>query len=439
MEFKKPIALKRHSDGFNSPDNRKKTRTLSTTIATPKQCRNSDLFDDNFSQFFNTQFVKQISGLEPSSTENSKTEKKVEINEYEYTQCDGLSQFLYDDQLDDSIPPGQQNRTEQHETEHRQTNDVEQKIIENESLEFSVLEDVINESESKRSEPDANENDNIEGENGVVKEAELTIQNSQLFLKELTTLQMNISSIVDETINASKFGTQDFLDPSNDQFEVFKSSVTNSQYLHRKRPNASSTPNTEVFATPATAAAKHTQKSASISSAQTNLNTETMDDQLLAAMVMTTQTLANNTEQLEDELLAAYTEDNEADESEQLNECIDPDSSALAFLSDDEDKENIQTASKATTNQRTPLNPRHSLVRTVQQTETAHHSPVTASNYLSMGPFFGLPMQVKKLIKTFKNIDDLYGKSMNSPIFSNRFTSDFIFRMAKGVSAIAGH
>lgn len=193
-----------------------------------------------------------------------------------------------------------------------------------------------------------------------------------------------------------------------------KYSITQSQYLHRKRSN-------EAISAANNPAAPVTPKNVlkTISSTvnlQTNLNTEMMEDQLLAQMIITTQTLANNTEMLEDQLLAQYNENEELNDSDRvaLNDCIDPDSSALALLSDEDDKENIENVEIVTKNantveQRTPLNTSKQLVRTMREREH-HHSPVTASNFFSMGPFFGLPTQVKKLIKTFKNIDDLYGK-----------------------------
>lgn len=127
------------------------------------------------------------------------------------------------------------------------------------------------------------------------------------------------------------------------------------------------------------------------------------------------QAVQPSTEQLEDQFLAGIQEDEDLDISEKLNECIDPDSSALNIFSDEEDKENVQNEAKKTketeTAQVVTKTPSHSSISAVKRTETIHHSPVTAANFYSMGPFFGLPMKVKKLIQTYKNIDDLYGKN----------------------------
>lgn len=406
MEFKKPQPLKRRSDGdeFNSPCNRKKTRSLSTTIATPEQQKNeSDPFDDNFSQFFRSQFIK-IPELDMSLAQRAN--QNAPKNEYNFTQCDGLSQFSFESQLDSTITAGQRYTTNELE---KGGDEVSAECNEDKPItEFRCDQ---NDNKQQITDDGENEEDEAESENDV--------QCSQLFLKELSSIQMNISSMVNETINASKFNMDDFLDP-NDQYEVFKSTVTCSQYAHRKESNGSIAAAKEptVTATP-----KNVLKATgSTLNSQTNLNTEMMDDQLLAQMVFTTQMLANNTELLEDQLLAQCDENDLLNISDgvALNDCIDPDSSALAhLLSDEDDKENIENVEIVTKvankseqrGQQVPSIVNRDLVRSIRQTENAHqHSPVTASNFYSMGPFFGLPTQVKKLIKTFKNIDDLYGK-----------------------------
>lgn len=406
MEFKKPQSLKRRSNGdeFSSPCNRKKTRSLSPTIATPKQQQQDDLdpFDDNFSQFFRSQFIKipelDMSLAQPASKNTSTTE-------YNFTQWDGLSQFLYESQLDNTITAGQRCITNELENGG---DDVHTECDEDkQNTEFRC--------DQNDNQQISNDGENEENEAEAGAGSERDVQCSQLFLKELSNIQLNISSIVNETINASKFNMEDFLDP-NDQYEVFRSTVTHSQYAHRKQPNE---PISAANAPAVTATPKNVLKA---TGSTLNLQTNLMDDQLLAQMVFTTQMLANNTELLEDQLLAQCDENEFLNNSDgvALNDCIDPDSSALAhLLSDEDDKENIENVEIVTKvankseqrGQRAPLNGIHDLVCSIRQTENApHHSPVTASNFYSMGPFFGLPTQVKKLIKTFKNIDDLYGE-----------------------------
>lgn len=53
-----------------------------------------------------------------------------------------------------------------------------------------------------------------------------------------------------------------------------------------------------------------------------------------------------------------------------------------------------------------------SQAKKVIQTQTSHGAvqlaPVSSATFTEMGPFFGLPLKVKKLIKEFKGIDELY-------------------------------
>lgn len=396
MEFKKPQSLKRSIDSteFSSPCNRKKTKSLSTTIATPEAVNNprkkADMFeDDQFSQFFRSQFIRQI----------AEDEAKAQISkssEYNFTQIDGLSQWFSDSDFENSIVSGQK-FVDNPETNDEDANlfpgeDADKDAAGQDNLEFTLMnpDEIQFEDDRPTEQGDVNEPD------------DLAIQSSQVFLKELTTLQLNISSIVDETIKANKFSTQDFIDPGQKKFEVFKSNVTHSQYLHMKRPNEPSSQQTAVKEV----LLKRPDR------LSVDLNTESFEDQLLAEMVMTTQTLAKTTELLEDQWLACYDENENVNSSEQLNECIDPDSSALAELFADEEKENDQNIDNDIAKRHEEEPPRNNgnlqFIKELKKPETTH-SPVTAAKFFSIGPFFGLPLKVKKLIQRFKNIDDLYG------------------------------
>lgn len=451
MEFKKPQTLKRYSDeGFNSPGNKKKTKLQSTTIATPPKLRKKpsiDPFDDNFSQFFRSQFIRDIADAETSIIQKAQNIKKSSsTNEYNFTQFDGLSQLLNDTQFESSITSGQRFATnecsvqsnENYESD-RETDDAnedqhctillsqepneqlagkEHTIEMNEKPIESTHEFTVNQQENCDSDKKCDAELEFDDNDNVEINSDFIIQSSQAFLKELSVLQLNISSIVDETINASKFGTQDFLNPDQCQFEVFKSNVTESQYLHLKRSSES---------VGKISSAKF--KDANIGNKPNPLtepNTEMIEDQLLAEMIFATQSLAKNTEMLEDQLLAGMIENEDSDFAEKLNECIDPDSSAFDDIFCDEynDKENKPNAMIETNKSKTTEDHEHkeqkiaanilpSKITAIKQPETCHHhSPVTAANYRSMGPFFGLPIKVKKLIRNFKNIDDLYGKNL---------------------------
>lgn len=408
MEFRKPLPQKRHSDSaFSSPCNRKKAKLLSTTIVTPETSKmQDDPFDDNFSQFFQSQFIREISNAETLIPQRVHTSTKSSFNDYNFTQIDGLTQFFNDSDFENSITSGQRciaNELVAEKVENEQQENIENdapkevKKDDNENWQFtSHIDDELDHFEGNEQ--------NEEKTECKARESDLLIQSSQAFLNELSTLQMNISSIVNETINANKICTQDFIDPSQAQFEVYRSNVTQSQYMHRKRPN-------DIIE-------KILPKPHVVNPiVSTELNTEMIEDQLLAEMVLTTQTLARNAERLEDQLLADIEENDVLEISERLNECIDPDSSALDLYSDEDEKGNnqnekeaapIMTKIEAKEQQPSKIIP-HAVVTAMKQPVTMQHSPVTAANFYSMGPFFGLPLRVKKLIQNYKNIDDLYG------------------------------
>lgn len=450
MEFKKPESLKRYSDErCSSPYNRKKTKLLSTTISTPETRTNKiDPFDDNFSQFFRSQFIRQISDAETSTIQKAESVTDTSVCEYNFSEIDGFSQYLNGTQFETSITSGQRCTANESIDEKR----IEAQTVENENWQFaSQFEDenqqvngdqstdahepIEYKNEFEENAPEKCDSDRecqddceLNKENDEDADSEYVIQSSQAFFKELSTVHLNISTIVNETINANKICTQDFLDPA--QYQVYKSNVTESQYIHLKRPTPTQISNCGIEGS----LKDGNDFAADKSVPSKEINTEMFEDQLLAEIVLTTQALAKNTDLLENQLLATTDEIEELDISEKLNECIDPDSSALEIFSDGDDKENDRNfqvgfeTPKDTKHQ--PKNVPNSTIAAIKQTETLHHSPVTAANYCSMGPFFGLPLKVKKLIKKFKNIDDLYGEHplitfKKKKIISRKFGENF--------------
>lgn len=410
MEFKTPLTTKRPYDDSVSPCNKKKTKLELQLIDSESESRTTetDPFDDNFSQFFRTQFIKQIDDAEISANKIKNTSTSCDLN---FTEIDGLSQFLDNSQFETSISAGQRYTENESNTLKPEKQDAAKP--ENDSNDIWDL--LLSEEELKQLENDAQYEEVVEYEADAEGASEPIIQSSQAFLREVSALHLNISSIVNETINANKFCTQDFLDPN--QFEIYKSNVTESQYSQRKRPKK--TINLNLTSKGKTL--KHDDGRKSISSQleihnpPSELDTEMIEDQFLAEMILTTQVLMKSTEKIMDKLMTDIEEEEEFDISGQLNGCIDPDSSALALLSDEDERENKENAEIQVSSKNEPKEQQitkvmpNSTVTAIKQ-RTLHHSPVTASNYYSMGPFFGLPIKVKKLIKTFKNIDDLYGK-----------------------------
>lgn len=309
MEFKKPETLKRHSDeGLNSPCNRKKSKLLSTTIATPNQCKKeTDPFDDNFSQFFRSQFIRQISEAETSIIQKSKNAANTSMCDYNFTQIDGLSQFMDDTQFDTSITSGQRFTTNESNADSVNEEDGNEENILETAVDVGNLEDwkITSRFEKKpvdceqpieyredfaENEPES-QPENQPDDDDSKESTDFMIQSSQAFLKELSMLQTNISSLCNETINASKFGTQDFLHPDQCQFEVYKSHVTASQYMHRKHTGEQSTSETSSRAALAESSTRVANTIPENISAgpSTETNTEMIEDQLLAEMVLTTQ------------------------------------------------------------------------------------------------------------------------------------------------------
>lgn len=390
MVFKTPIINKRRSlqrvtnSPTSSPQNSKKFKEslLSTTIASPEVRRpthikpvqisstQANLFDDNFTQYFQSQFERQISKDEAAfqSNNNSSGPEKIEnVTKFSLTQS-GWTQLLSDFDTDFVVPAGQQ-------VKENAVADGDE-IDANDSL---FISQGINAATHQ-----TNNGDQVEEANNDNNDI---VQSSQVFFNELNALQLNISSMIDETILANKSGVADNIG-MDEKFDVFVSKYTQNEYVQLKRPNQ----NEERMPL-------HDIGESSKANVSDALNTQIMEQLFLTSF------------------------DEAADYSSQHNECIDPDSSALdssALDSDgDENVPNDQPIS------RDVVEPEILTLQAIQQimeTERVENKevekavvnkPVSSATFYSMGPFFGLPLKVKTLIKEFKQIDDLYGKYVN--------------------------
>lgn len=376
MEFKTPSEFKRKSLGrvnesptlFKSPQNRKKFKPsqLSTTIASPVQHQTQkDLFDDNFSQFFRTQFIQRIdedvAALDKNTSFKKGSANDVNFSSYNFTQnfsqLHGFTQMLTESQFkDDEIPSGQRLKP----------NSTAAVTDDGPNEDLSISQCINAATHQPKDDEDFHDRDNdIHG----------IEQSSQVFLNEITAVQLNISEIIDETISANKSAVSDDLElVADDKFNVFRSDATQSQYVQLKRENQSAVH--DPFNGNATPAASSTR----------NIDIDAMDE--------------------DDKLLANLDEDFLG--SGQLNDCIDPNSSALHF-SDEDAPQNQSIHPTDETIQAIQELMRHENID--EQTSTINvQRPVTSAHFCSMGPFFGLPLKVKALIKEFKQIDDLYGR-----------------------------
>lgn len=320
MEFTRPL-IKRYSEcSFESPKNRKKSKLLSTTIASPSAI---NYFDDNFSQMFQSQqFQTQFNTHNLNNTLDQAV-NDVKFGAYNFTQT-GFSQIIGSSQFEKSVSSGQRIHSSQ-------TSD--------ETSNVQLLSQIL-QLPADNVEPDPID--------------EQIVQSSQMFLNEVTALHLNISAMIDETLNANKtLDIEERFDTS--KFETFKSDVTLSDYVQIKRPSQQAN--------------------------RTNFNQS--DDQILAEFV-----------------------DEEANISEALNEAIDPDSSALQALLNDIDDEVVNSSITESNDQRQS----HNFQQNRRTSTINPFKPVSSSNFSCLGPFFDLPEKVRKLIKEYKQIDDLYGE-----------------------------
>lgn len=144
----------------------------------------NDYFADNFSQYVHTQFIQQINRAESSdrnAPNPSRLAKNSERKANLVPQCQEIVEE--DNDLDEVIPPGQ--RTMQDHSD----------LTRNEC------------------------NETVSFDPGIA-------DCSQLFLNEISCIQINVNSIIDHALHEEKFS-------------IFKSNVTTSDYmqLHRDSPN----------------------------------------------------------------------------------------------------------------------------------------------------------------------------------------------------------
>lgn len=280
-------------------------------------------FNDNFSQFFHTQFSQEISKAEVI--------KPTVSDGLNSTQC-VFSQWPNESQFNDSITPGQTRfLPPSSQLPNRTVSNVTQSLRGTAAVNYN--------------------DDDDEGSNHAVptgSSGENRVQCSQIFLREVSALHTTITSMIDETLMANKSDLSDVSD-NEEKFSVFRSNVTMSEYVQLQRaPSA-------LDAVPLT---QYIQVENQVPEATNGYDDE---NDLLAAFVM-------------DENWPKMVANGKIETNGQL----------------EKKNSNGETNAQAVMKQ----------------------SPVTAANFYVMGPFFGLPLKVQKLIKEFKGIDDLYGKPL---------------------------
>lgn len=320
---RRSLSTKPNSDDkFAVPQDTKKAKTTIHENGTSNpQTPLDNYFNDNFSQFFHTQFFEEI-----SKAEEDKLTSNDDLNS---TRC-RFSQCLEESQFNDSITPGQK----------RWLPPSSQLP----NLMVSIYDQLTQPLRSTVNNNDADEDAVTTESNG-----ENHVQCSQIFLNGVSALQTNITSLIDETLMANRLNMSDTGD-NEDKFSIFRSNSTMSEYVQLQRlPSA-------VDAVPMTQ----------------YIHVENQMPEV------------NNENDEENDILAAL------------------------FMDESWPKiaANVNTECKAANG---ALEKKNSGSR-INVQAIVKQSPVTAANFYVMGPYFGLPLKVKKLIKEFKGIDDLYGK-----------------------------
>lgn len=168
-----------------------------------------DYFADNFSEYFHSQFIQQMNKAENGNCSQRKVLNSTITSDLQVNH--GIEE-ISDDDLDELIPLAQ--RTVHHnETEIIDIDDdndaiVDKSQIDDEKDEFNTAISIDAD--------DANDlNLDHSSDHGICN-------SSQLFLHEISAIQINVNSIIDDALN-------------DDRFTVFKSNVTSSQYIHLQR------------------------------------------------------------------------------------------------------------------------------------------------------------------------------------------------------------
>lgn len=289
----------------------KKTRKTSVDDPNWDEEKNN-YFSDNFSQFFQSQFVQ----LAPSQSVSNKitaariVESKTEVNSSRFVGEDSLVEDEWDSFA--HISPGQRVLSQQNQS----LNDA---IISDEDVEISEHE-----------------------------VARCDLDSSELFVNEISAIQMNVDDMIDDALNEEKF-------------TVFKSNVTTSEYMQLQRNSQTD---------------------------KTHLSNEEPTNG-------TTEREPRNTNKVDEQ---KYEEENRVPFlNSDLNFDDDFDDIFDTSLIEGEPGQKIVTVEEEAPRAKGTTR------------SNSVNLPVSASKFYVMGRFFGLPEKVKKLIQQFKGINDLYG------------------------------
>lgn len=317
---------------------------------------NANYFDDIDSEYFHTQFINKIAEDEKnasgeSSKSNHWTRHESQMNEYH-----GFTQTLSESQFEDTITPGQRFAMTQI------------PAVPN----GQRLNEYRTQQQHKLNTSNAIFNDDEE-----VDEVPHELQSSQIFLDDLSKFNTNLDSAVNISINNSISLNCSQLNLTNyDGFDVYKNDKTFTEYLQLQRSmNAEN---------------KHNVNECDLS-------------QLLNNCYQTQfqQEIENDFNECEKTIRHLKEDSEESDDK--LLENIDLDGQMLMKMAEENklnEKDVIPPPKEfCTDNFKKPIG-----------TAQPPRLPVSTSTFCILGPFFGLPKKVERLIKEYKGIDDLYGR-----------------------------
>lgn len=328
-------------------------------ISTDHEKISSTYFDEVDSEFFHTQFIQQITEEEELATNDNSTD------ESKYVELCGFSQTLSESQFEDTISPGQRwcpvvaNKTQ--------------------ALNHSSQSFIQHQNQQKLNITNLQYNDNEEAENEPIDHH----QSSQMFLNDISELNVNIDPDANISVNSSNALNASELNLSKfDGFDLYKSK-TFAEYMELQRDMHIEN--------------QHNLEECDLSQTLDSCYQTQYQRDIESAFNECERTIRNldDAKEMADEGVDSVLKDINLD-----------DNFTEEIIANNEKK--IQQETKKTFVIPPPKEFGGDVFKK-PVTNMPLQRPVSTSTFCSLGPFFGLPKKVKNLIKEYKGIDELYG------------------------------
>lgn len=348
-----------------------KRRSTEKAVANDTKCfakdekSSVDYFDDIGSEYFHTQIINKIAEDEKNATGESSKSNLWTGHEQQMNEYHGFTQTLSESQFEDTITPGQRFALTQIPVVPNGQRTNEYRIHS-----FTLQQNKLNTSNAKF-------NDDEE-----LDEAAYELQSSQIFLDDVSKLNTNIDSDVNISINNSISINYSQLNLSKfDGFDVSKNNKTFTEYLQLQRSM-----NIEN---------EHNVNECDLS--------QLLNDCYQTQYQQEVENAFNECEKTIKDL-----EEDSVEKDDEMLGNMDLDGQMLEKMA----KENKLNAKDLAEVSVIPPPKEFSSDNFKKPIGTAQppRLPVTTSTFCILGPFFGLPKKVQRLIKEYKGIDELYGK-----------------------------